>query len=199
MVLKFYNYGILKEAETPPNLELCFIFSTFYRGLILYTIFYIYICVCVYSIHHIIFYTPHYSVVFIKHSLIFIIIPLSGSNGLAQKVSLGFPVTYRKTRMNFFANSLHSIVFFEGWWQPSSVRAGLKLSRSSGTVSCKNTLQDLPVLCLFGPFVNQGKVLQCCFSCFLEITAKSDRLSYHHYKQKNCNNRKTLRSKCYPL
>ena len=175
MVLKFYNYGILKEAETPPNLELCFIFSKFYRGLILYTIFYIYICVCVYSIHHIIFYTPHYSVVFIKHSLIFIIIPLSGSNGLAQKVSLGFPITYRKTR------------------------AGLKLSRSSGTVSCKNTLQDLPVLCLFGPFVNQGKVLQCCFSCFLEITAKSDRLSYHHYKQKNCNNRKTLRSKCYPL
>ena len=41
MVLKFYNYGILKEAETP--LELFkFIFSTFYRGRILYTL-----CICI--------------------------------------------------------------------------------------------------------------------------------------------------------
>ena len=41
MVLKFYNYGILKEAETP--LELFkFIFSTFYRGSILYTL-----CICI--------------------------------------------------------------------------------------------------------------------------------------------------------
>lgn len=171
-----------------------FIFSTFYRGRILYTIFYLY----VYPVYHIISYTPCYSVVFIKHSLIFIIIPLSGSNGLSQNVSLGFPITYRKTRTNLFANLLHSVGVFEGWWQPSSVRAGLKLSRSYGTISCKNIVTGPTIVVSVGTFVNQGKVLQCCFSCFLEITAKSDRLGYQH-KQKNCNNHKSLHSKCYPL